>query len=212
MNMETADLEPTLINRVHLFFVKYTRLSIAVIAFLLLGIGNFIMVTIEEEIRNKYSTKELVDLMYSTNNILDLNKSYSADYVYKLLEDLGGNGRGLYVIWELIDFVTPITYTLLYITAITFFFQKSFDKTSPIQKINLWPLIAYIADFFENSLVILLIILYPTEITILASLLPFFTLIKRSTQMVSWTLILIGAIILVIKVIQTKISQPTNEN
>ena len=116
----------------------------------------------------------------------------------------------MYLIFEAIDLPFPFVYNLIYISSVTFVYQKTFDKTHPIQKVNLIPHISLFADLLENSLIILLLVFYPTKIMIIANILPVITLIKYTAQYVTYAFFIFGVIVLIIKKIKERKASTQN--
>ncbi len=128
------------------------------------------------------------------NYPLDLKFGYSPAEAYKLLSDMGGKGRTVYLLSEIIiDWPYAVIYTFVYsvvIIAVYKNFRFSF------RKYLIWaPLFLGIFDLLENSGIVLMIALFDYKITAPAYAASMFTKLKWSFAVLTFLLVLIGLIL-----------------
>ena len=89
------------------------------------------------------------------SNMLDLQFSYNEDIVLKFLNEMGPDGRSIYVFSSLLlDTLYPILYTSLILGAYVKLFKNS-------QVILILPLIAFSFDILENIQITMLNLNFP---------------------------------------------------
>ena len=102
---------------------------------------------------------------------IDLHFSYTPQNVYQILAELSEQGLQASVRMHLtVDILYPIAYALAFGLLITYFSRRLFQPQSWLQRLNLLPFAALLADFAENIGVVLLIRAYPEQLTGLARL------------------------------------------
>ncbi|MCJ7570116.1 MAG: hypothetical protein MUO58_21605 [Anaerolineales bacterium] len=97
----------------------------------------------------------------------------------------------IYLTW---DIVNPILYSLTFGLLISWLFQRSFKSDNKLQKLNMVPVGAGLFDLLENLSIVILLLAYPTQYSIVAWLSTVFTMSKIILLGVSILLILIGVV------------------
>ena len=98
-----------------------------------------------------------------------LPTGYNLDYVNKLFSTLGENGREIYLTNQIpVDMIYPLLFGLTYTLLLAYFLKKLNKLKSPFTYLCLLPIIAGIADYFENIGIITMLNSSPnlTEITV----------------------------------------------
>ena len=111
-------------------------------------------------------------LLDNPNNIpLDLQFSYSSEKAYQLLSNFSAADLQKYKIIELtVDVVYPIIYTLL-LSFLIF-------KINSNAKLALFPFLILIADYLENTGIVILISNFPKELNSIVSITSLLTSLK----------------------------------
>lgn len=97
----------------------------------------------------------------------------------------------IYLTW---DIVNPILYTLTFGLLTSWLFQRGFRSNSRLQKLNIVPVGAGLFDLLENLSIIVLLLAYPAQPTIVAWLSTVSTTSKTVFLTVSTLLILTGVV------------------
>ncbi|HXF85393.1 MAG TPA: hypothetical protein VNK49_08390 [Anaerolineales bacterium] len=112
-------------------------------------------------------------------NPIDLLFFYTPEEVYAMVASYGEEGRAAYRAFELTgDIVYPILYTLFFTLFITWLFQRGFQAESPMQRLNITPLGAWLFDLLENFGIAGMLSVYPSTPAALAWASAVFTLFK----------------------------------
>lgn len=115
---------------------------------------------------------------------LDLQFSYTPEKAYQLLAQFSAEDLKTYQIIELtVDIVYPLLYGF-FLSLLIFKFRKN-------SLLVLIPLLAIVADLFENTGIALLISSLPKQLHTVASITSFFSSLKWSLIFISFLLILI---------------------
>lgn len=110
---------------------------------------------------------------------IDLQLFYTPEKVYSMVASYGDAGRADYRTFELTgDIIYPIIYTLFFALLITWLFQRGFAADSRMQKLNVVPLGAWLADLLENLGIVTMLSIYPSTPPALAWVTAIFTLVK----------------------------------
>jgi hypothetical protein len=126
---------------------------------------------------------------------LDLQFFYTPAAAYDRIAAYGDYGRGFYRSVELtVDIIYPIVYTLFFAMLITWLFQRGFARNSPIQRLNVVPLGAWLFDLLENLGIVAMLSVYPARPAVLAWLSTAFTMIKWLFAGASMLLLLLGLV------------------
>ena len=132
-------------------------------------------------------------------NLLDvMPMGYDFEYVDSLFRALGPEGRNAYLYSQIpLDMVYPFLFGISYCLVLAYFLNKLNKLKSPFVYLCLLPLIAGIADYFENFGILTLLSNYPeisnSTVTITSS----FTLLK-SMGTTLYFIILIGLLVLLL--------------
>jgi hypothetical protein len=102
---------------------------------------------------------------------LDLMFFYSPAQAFAMIEKYGATGRDIYLKIELTaDIIYPIVYTLFYGLLLSWLFQRGFASNSPVQKLNVVPVGAWLFDLLENIAIVSLLTAHPSQPAALAVL------------------------------------------
>jgi hypothetical protein len=130
---------------------------------------------------------------------------YNLNYVNELFNSLGEIGRETYLTKQLpLDMLYPILFGLTYCLILAYFLKKLNKLNSPFTYLCLIPIIAGIADYFENFGIITMLKSYPdlTEISVKTT--SSFSLIKSISTTTFFIVLIIILIILGLKTINEK--------
>lgn len=117
------------------------------------------------------------------NKLLDIKFFYSASEAYEIISSYGPEGRSTYIKGLLLlDYLYPIAYSLLF----SFIIYRLSNK----YLISLVPFLILIFDYIENSGIIYLLLTYPKENTLIATIAGFSTAIK-------WIFVIISILIII---------------
>ena len=134
-----------------------------------------------------------------------LPTGYNLDYVNKLFSTLGENGREIYLTTQIpVDMIYPLLFGLTYTLLLAYFLKKLNKLKSPFTYLCLLPIIAGIADYFENIGIITMLNSYPnlTEITVNTT--STFSVIKSTSTTLFFIALIVILIILGIKFVGRK--------
>ena len=129
-----------------------------------------------------------------------LPTGYNLDYVNKLFSTLGENGREIYLTNQIpVDMIYPLLFGLTYTLLLAYFLKKLNKLKSPFTYLCLLPIIAGIADYFENIGIITMLNSSPnlTEITVNTT--STFSVIKSTSTTLFFIALIVILIILGIK-------------
>lgn len=125
---------------------------------------------------------------------------YDLNYVSELFSSLGADGRATYLTSQIpVDMVYPILFAFTYCFLLAYFLNKLNKLHSPFSYLCLFPIIAGIADYFENFGIIIMLKSYPdlTENVVKAT--NAFSLIKSIFTSLFFIVLMVALIILVIR-------------
>lgn len=124
---------------------------------------------------------------------LDLSFGFSPEQAQAFLGSLSERGRQVYLQVEtVVDSIYPLIYTTLFILLISYFYQRAFVPGSAMRWFNLAPLVTMLADFTENSGIILLILAFPEPNELAARIATTGNYIKWGTSAACVLLLLVG--------------------
>jgi len=129
----------------------------------------------------------------TTYPIPDLIFGFHVEQVYDFVANAGEEGRKAYLdtlLW--IDSLYPLVYSLFLSLIISIAFKKLPSGLQKLKHLNLLPFGAAIADYFENTGLIIVVLSYPTKAVFAAQLASIFGMIKWSIVAVSMAIILIS--------------------
>jgi hypothetical protein len=125
--------------------------------------------------------------------LLDMKPmGYDATYVKTLFDNLGREGRDLYLYRQIpVDMFYPGLFGLTYGLALAFFLKKLDKFNSPFYYLCLLPFLAGLADYLENAAIVLLLQSYPALADNLVSFSNGATLVKSVATSVVFTVLVI---------------------
>jgi hypothetical protein len=125
---------------------------------------------------------------------LDAQMFYTPEEAYATIGSYGearGSWVWIYLTWDIIN---PILYTLIFGLLISWLIQRGFKPESRMQKLNLLPLGGGVSDLLENISIIMMLLAYPAQLTIVAWLSTVFTIGKMGFLLASVLLVLLGIV------------------
>lgn len=130
--------------------------------------------------------------------LLDMRPTgYDLNYVSELFSSLGENGRKTYLTNQIpVDMIYPLLFGLTYCLLLAYFLKKSNKLNAPYTYLCLLPIIAGIADYFENFGIITMLKSYPDLTEIAVKTTNSFSLIKSVSTSVFFIVLIIVLIIL----------------
>ena len=135
----------------------------------------------------------------------DTSLFYTPANLYQMAEKYGEAGRSAYVQARYtFDLAFPIVYTFFLATSLSWFGKHVLSEKNEFRSVNLIPLYAMLFDFFENICTALVFTRYPGTSSVLASLAPFFTLVKWIYVSSAFVFLFIFAIWYLVKQISSK--------
>ena len=139
-------------------------------------------------------------------NLLDMMPTgYDVNYVNILLYTLGEEGRNAYLFNQIpVDMIYPFLFGISYCLVFVYFKKKLNRDKGLLFYGCLLPLIAGIADYFENIGIIYLLNSYPNITNFSVSITNFFTVLKSGTTTVFFVLLIIMLLILGVKRLKLK--------
>jgi hypothetical protein len=101
----------------------------------------------------------------------DMSFVYSAGDLYRWAEAYGPDGRAAYVRvrWSF-DLAWPLVYGLFLVTAVSWLGRRAYPSDSRWRLLNLTPVVAVLLDYAENVLTSVVMLRYPSETVVAASL------------------------------------------
>ncbi|WP_405565775.1 hypothetical protein [Polaribacter sp. Asnod6-C07] len=117
---------------------------------------------------------------------------YSFDYVNNLLNTLGTKGRKIYLTNQIpVDMIYPLFFGISYSLIMAYFLKKINKLNSTYKYLCLLPLLAGIADYFENFGIIIMLNNYQNLTEVLVSTTNIFSIIKSFATTIFFVLLLI---------------------
>lgn len=115
--------------------------------------------------------------------------------LFTIAGSYGEYGRAFYRSVELtVDIIYPVVYTLALGLLISWLFQRGFSTKSKMQGLNIAPIGAWLFDLLENLGIVTLLTTFPAQLTAIAWLTTFFTMVKWIFAGISMLLIVIGLV------------------
>jgi hypothetical protein len=135
----------------------------------------------------------------------DLSIYYSAQDLYRWAEAYGPLGRQEYIRARLsFDVIWPLVYTFFLVTAISWSYKRIAAPESLWQYLNLLPVLGMSFDFLENFSTSLVMLRFPQQTPVLASLAGVFTMVKWILMSVSSISLIMGVAFVLIKWIKQR--------
>lgn len=130
---------------------------------------------------------------------------YDSDYVNKLFDALGDNGRTVYLYHQIpIDMIYPFLFGISYSLLLAYFLNNLNKLKGAFFYLYLLPLIAGLFDYLENFGIITMLIGYPNNSLNLIKITNSFTVIKSMATTVYFLVLIIVLILLGIKTLASK--------
>lgn len=128
---------------------------------------------------------------------------YDLNYVNELFKSLGENGQKVYLTNQIpVDMIYPLLFGLTYCLLLAFFLKKLNKLNTPLIYICFIPIIAGIADYFENFGIIAMLKTYPELTEVAVKTTSSFSLIKSILTSVFFIVLITMLIILGIKFVR----------
>lgn len=128
---------------------------------------------------------------------------YDFNYVNELFKSLGKNGREIYLTEQIpVDMIYPLLFGFSYCLLLGYFLNKINKIETPYSYLCLLPIIAGIADYFENFGIISMLNSYPKLTYISANTTNVFTIIKSASTSLFFITLIIVLILLAIKTLK----------
>ena len=124
--------------------------------------------------------------------LLDSELGYRANEAYEVIGHYSDSMRRIYILNEVtLDLVFPFVYTFLFAFAIYLLYQRS--------TLALFPFLAIIFDFLENTGIVIMLSAWPNKFMWLATCTSIFSMIKWSLVVISTLIILVGGVKFLVK-------------
>lgn len=124
---------------------------------------------------------------------LDLMMFATPDKTFAMIQRYGDSGRVFYRNVELTaDIAYPIIYLFAFGLLISWLFKRGATSNSNLRKWNVAPVGAFVFDLLENTTIVTLLSIFPSQPVILGWLLFIFTAVKWLFAGISILLILLG--------------------
>lgn len=128
--------------------------------------------------------------------IPDLSFYYSADDLYRIAQELGDTGRADYIYARFtFDLVWPLVYAAFLVTSISWIFGRRLSIQGTARFVNLVPFLGMVFDYLENISTSLVMLRFPSNTPLVASLAGLFTLSKWLLIAASFVLLVFGAVV-----------------
>ena len=124
--------------------------------------------------------------------LLDSELGYRGGEVYEVIEHYSDSMRRTYILNEVtLDLVFPFIYTFLFAFAIFLLYQRP--------TLALFPFLAMIFDYLENTGIVIMLSAWPNKLLWLATVTSVFSMIKWSLVGLSTLIILVGGVRFLVK-------------
>ena len=139
-------------------------------------------------------TIPLVESFAPNTALFDLSPSgYSYQHAMSLLEELGDEGRQIYLSRQLpLDFIYPGLFAVSYPLLLIWLFSKSVKETSRVFYLAFIPVLGGLFDYLENIYIIRMINSFPDLSTGLVQVASTFTLLKSIFTTIFFLLLFAG--------------------
>ena len=137
---------------------------------------------------------------------------YDSTYVSELFNSLGEIGREVYLTNQIpVDMFYPLLFGLTYSLLLAYFLKKLNKLKTPFSYLCLLPIIAGIADYFENFGIITMLINYPELNELAVKTTSSFSLIKSISTSAFFMVLIVILIILGVKFMKRNKISPNKE-
>jgi hypothetical protein len=127
--------------------------------------------------------------------ILDVKFGYSPAFAHERIRALGEGGRQIYALTQLtLDIAYPIAYTLLFSLIVIRLYQP-FSHKKWVHALRWVPFVAGGADVVENVNIAAMLMLFPIESGVLATIASVAGMVKWSFVALSMTMVGVGVIL-----------------
>lgn len=126
--------------------------------------------------------------------LFDLSPTgYSYEHATSLLEELGSEGRQIYLTRQLpLDFIYPGLFAASYTLLLLWLFRKGFNENAKIFYLALTPVLGGLFDYLENICIIVMLNTFPSTSVTLVSISSAFTLLKGIFTTIFFILLFVG--------------------
>jgi len=154
----------------------------------------------------------MVESFAPNTALFDLSPSgYSYQHAMSLLEELGNEGRQIYISLQLpLDFVYPGLFAVSYTLLLIWLFAKSIKDTSRIYYLAFIPALGGLFDYLENVYIIRMINSFPDLSPRLVQIASTFTLLKSIFTTIFFLLLFAGLAAFVFTKYKTKLVSVNN--
>jgi hypothetical protein len=153
------------------------------------------VVLISQLVIDPFSTK--LAALSGGSGLIDLMLTYSPETAFHLIDTYGTEGRAAYSHFTATaDFAFPVVYGLLLSLALSWLLVRGTVTTSRLRLLNLLPVAAWLFDWLENAMILMLLSQHPTQSPLIGGisgvatsakwLMSALTLLALSTAMVLW--------------------------
>lgn len=130
---------------------------------------------------------------------------YNFEYINALFDTLGEKGRAIYLYNQIpVDMIYPFLFGISYCLLIAYFLKKLNRLNSSFFYLCLLPIIAGLADYFENFGIIAMLNSYPDLSIFSMTATNIFTILKSMTTTIYFVALIIILIVLGVKTVKTK--------
>ncbi|MBP2097481.1 hypothetical protein [Enterococcus rivorum] len=112
--------------------------------------------------------------------IFDFSLNYSPETAYRMIANYGSEGRSLYRIMLILDFLFPITYMLFGITLTGYLVNHYFPENKKLNTLFFVTIMGMIFDWIENIFILTMLNNFPEKTDFLANYTRSFTILKFS--------------------------------
>lgn len=140
---------------------------------------------------------------------LDTRLFYTPEEAFENVASYTEQGRNVLTTFHLTaDLVNPVLYTSFLVLLISWLFQRGFSRDSVLQKLNILPMGAALADLLENACIAIMFSVYPAQPRLVAWFATVGTLTKSVFIFASFALVLLGAVgVMVCRVKKAKMAR-----
>jgi hypothetical protein len=135
---------------------------------------------------------EFIKRLSNGNTIPEMFFFYTPGKVYSQLELLGEAGRSAYLVYNLIDFIYPLTYALFLGISMTMTYTFIYKPEQKKNLLVLMPFLTLLVDYAENICYRIILLSFPARLTGLTLVVSILTPLKYGLLLLSLFLILQG--------------------
>lgn len=121
----------------------------------------------------------VIPAIYPKFQTLDTLPSYTPDKAYELISSYGEPGRQYYAVIEMtLDLLYPFVTALMFSLITLYTFKRTFPSNPSVLYLALASYAVPVADYLENTCIVVMLLTYPREIISLARISNVFTITK----------------------------------